>query len=239
VVVPAMSHGEGSQIVVSLYGRELVEDLEVQRAAGITVDHDIERIGLEFRIATRLTSWVAVSEEPAVDPTQPVRRERIPHALAHGLSLDGLGLVRRPGRAAGSALVTRAMLGGPPMIAAMPAATFMTARHEVETLGHGISASRAMLVGRVVLRKDRELIIEITLSRPLDWHPGDGDVSWPDGTCIHAEIVRERTTAQGRLARGLTVRLGLRLVADGPDGVPETVTLGGEHGLMVIRVRRA
>jgi Ca-activated chloride channel family protein len=84
--------------VVSLYAREMVEDLECRRAAGDeTVDPEIERLGLDFQIATRLTSWVAVSEEPTVDPTRPYRRERIPHALPAGLSVEGLGLRRATG----------------------------------------------------------------------------------------------------------------------------------------------
>src|SRR6266542_6332570 len=92
--VPAVAPGQASAAVVSLYGREAVEDLEMRRAAGTQADadHAIERIGLDFQIATRLTSWVAVSEEPAVDPTQPARRERIPHALPAGLSAEALGL---------------------------------------------------------------------------------------------------------------------------------------------------
>ena len=91
--VPAVGAGEGSAAVVSLFGREAVEDLEVKQAAGARdVDRDIERIGLEFQIATQRTSWVAVSEEPAVDPTQPARRVRIPHALPVGLSVEGVGL---------------------------------------------------------------------------------------------------------------------------------------------------
>ena len=79
--------------MMTLYGREAVEDLEVRAACGETaVDREIERLGLAFQIATRLTSWVAVSEVPAVDPTQPSRRERMPHALPVGLSAEGLGL---------------------------------------------------------------------------------------------------------------------------------------------------
>src|SRR4029450_13369661 len=80
--VSAVAAGEGNAAVVALYGREAVEDLELARAAGLPEsDQDVERIGLDFQIATRRTSWVAVSEEPAVDPGRPTRRERIPHAL--------------------------------------------------------------------------------------------------------------------------------------------------------------
>src|SRR5690606_32123918 len=48
--------------------------------------------GLEFQIATRLTSFVAVSDEATVDPGDPTRRAHIPHTLPHGMSAAGLGL---------------------------------------------------------------------------------------------------------------------------------------------------
>lgn len=70
-------------------------DGEASGAAGSSSwDAEIERVGLEFGIATRLTSWVAVSESPSVDPQSPIRRERMPHALAHGLSAEAVGLRR-------------------------------------------------------------------------------------------------------------------------------------------------
>jgi Ca-activated chloride channel family protein len=94
--VPAIEAGSGCAAVPSLYARERVEDLEAIVAAGerTGVDAEIERLGLTFQIATRLTSWVAISEEPSVDVGQPVRRERIPHALADGVSAEGVGLRR-------------------------------------------------------------------------------------------------------------------------------------------------
>jgi hypothetical protein len=91
--VPVLDPGKGSATVVTLYGREAVEDLELRAACGESaVDREIERLGLAFQIVTRLTSWVAVGEGPAVDPTQPRRRERMPHALPAGMSVEGLGL---------------------------------------------------------------------------------------------------------------------------------------------------
>jgi hypothetical protein len=56
------------------------------------IDRAVEEIGMTFQISTRVTSWVAVSEEPTVDPTRPVRRERMPQQLPHGMSAAGLGL---------------------------------------------------------------------------------------------------------------------------------------------------
>jgi Ca-activated chloride channel family protein len=95
VSVPAAQPGSGDPAVIALYARETVEDLETDLAAGAPapeIDPAIEKLGLEFAIATRLTSWVAISEEPAVDPRQPTRRVRMPQEIPHGMSVEGLGL---------------------------------------------------------------------------------------------------------------------------------------------------
>ncbi len=93
--VPPVGAGEGSGAVAALYGREVVEDLETRLAAGgdrREIDASIERAGLGFQISTRLTSWVAITEEATVDPRDPLRRERMPHELPYGMSAEGLGL---------------------------------------------------------------------------------------------------------------------------------------------------
>src|SRR5262249_55812820 len=93
--VEPVDPGQGNQAVVALFGRESVEDLEVRLAAGgdaREIDAAIERIGLDFQISTRLTSWIAVSKEQTVTPGDPLRRERMPHELPHGVSAEGLGL---------------------------------------------------------------------------------------------------------------------------------------------------
>jgi Ca-activated chloride channel family protein len=103
-------HGRGRAGVARLYGREAVEDAEMRLGAGQpreTIDREIEQLGLAYRIATRLTSWVAVDAEVSVDPTKPTRRERVPQALPHGLSVEGLGL-----RAPGGVLTEAAAFGG-------------------------------------------------------------------------------------------------------------------------------
>ena len=40
-----------------------------------------------------MTSWIAVAEEPSVDPRAPIRVERIPQVLPYGMSAEGLGLI--------------------------------------------------------------------------------------------------------------------------------------------------
>ena len=95
IEVPPTSFGEGDPAVTALYGREAVEDLELDLAAGAPrpeIDPAIEKIGLEFQLSTRRTSWIAISEEPTVDRRQPVRIERIPQELPYGMSAEGLGL---------------------------------------------------------------------------------------------------------------------------------------------------
>ncbi len=97
-----VAHGEGNAAVTTLFARELVEDLELNLSTGADkreTDALVERLGLDYQISTRLTSWVAVSQEVTVDPRAPKRKETMPQNLAHGLSAEGLGL-RQPMTAA-------------------------------------------------------------------------------------------------------------------------------------------
>jgi Ca-activated chloride channel homolog len=93
--VPATAAGEGNAAFGALFARERVEELELAGAAGQdrkAIDREIERLGLEYRIATRLTSWIAISDERDVDPRAPSRRQTIPQELPHATSAEGFGL---------------------------------------------------------------------------------------------------------------------------------------------------
>ncbi len=94
VQVAASEFGTGSRSVTTLFARELVEDLETQRVTdrGTQVDQAVTALGLDFQISTRLTSWVAISEQLTIDPRLPKRTVTQPHELAHGLSAEGVGL---------------------------------------------------------------------------------------------------------------------------------------------------
>lgn len=96
VQAPACAAGHGSGALAPLFGREAVEDLEMARTIAPEqhqdIDQTIEQLGLELQISTRLTTWVAISEEATVDPTRPTRREVMPTELPHGVSAEGLGL---------------------------------------------------------------------------------------------------------------------------------------------------
>jgi Ca-activated chloride channel family protein len=119
LVVKPTLHGEGSAAVATLFAREVVEDLELNLATGANkheLDPQIERLGIDFQISTRLTSWVAVSSKQTVDPRAPRRTETMPQALPFGMSAEGVGL-----RAASAPMATLAG-GAPPMMSAPRAA---------------------------------------------------------------------------------------------------------------------
>ncbi|MEZ4433578.1 MAG: VIT domain-containing protein [bacterium] len=102
VEVPALALGEGEMGVAALYGRERVEDLDLRISAGepfAALDDEIERVGVRFQVATRRTSWVAISEKVTVDPDAARRTVEQPHELPHGASIEGFGL--RAGDAGG------------------------------------------------------------------------------------------------------------------------------------------
>lgn len=90
IAVPALAAGEGDGRFAALYARERVEDLEASRHVGREVDDEVEWLGVDFQIATRRTSWVAISDDPTVDPTEPTRAEVMPHALPSGISPHAL-----------------------------------------------------------------------------------------------------------------------------------------------------
>ena len=138
VVLPPAKAGQGNSALPALFARERVEDLEMQIAANaprVELERDIERLGLEFGISTRLTSWVAVSQRATVDPTQPTRRVTQPQALPHGMSVAALGL--RPAHARMAAL-------GAPMATASAPLPAQRARR-LAGPGRGAAADAGML----------------------------------------------------------------------------------------------
>lgn len=93
--IAPIAEGEGSSAVSKRYARERVEDLEMQLWGGESqarIDAEIERIGLDYQIATKQTSWVAVSDERTVDPRRASQSVEQPHELPFGMSAEGLGL---------------------------------------------------------------------------------------------------------------------------------------------------
>ncbi|MCU0656715.1 MAG: VWA domain-containing protein [Polyangiaceae bacterium] len=93
--VPPQHHGEGSPSLPALHARERVEDLEALWARGQdqrALDRQIEQIGLDFQISTRLTSWVAITEQRTVSPGANNRKENVSQEIPYGMSAAQLGL---------------------------------------------------------------------------------------------------------------------------------------------------
>ncbi|MEO7113784.1 MAG: VIT domain-containing protein [Polyangiaceae bacterium] len=92
---PQSDANSGSDAVVTLFGRELVEDAEMRIAAGLDkrlLDASIEATGIAYKISTRLTSWVAIDPKVSVDPRDPSRRVEQPQLLPYGVTAEGVGL---------------------------------------------------------------------------------------------------------------------------------------------------
>lgn len=121
--VKPVERGEGSPALAALYARECVEELELAIATGARkaeIDPQIERLGVEFQISTRLTSWVAVSAQRTVDPRAPRRNETMPQAMAYGLSAEGVGLRAPSGQVARRSATTGSFAALRPAPAAAP-----------------------------------------------------------------------------------------------------------------------
>jgi Ca-activated chloride channel family protein len=82
--------GDGDPAIAALFGRERVADLEARRFGGESTDDEIERIGLAFQIATRLTPFIAVDESETVRPA--IHHESVPQELPYGTTAAAFGL---------------------------------------------------------------------------------------------------------------------------------------------------
>ena len=221
-----MAVGEGNAAVISCYGREVVEDAEMLVAAG--EGHfvpQIEAFGLNFQIATRLTSWFAVTEEATVDPLQPLRRERIPQALPAGLSAAGLGLRGRAIRR-----VLRTLMLRMPSEGTLDHEATKWGMEATGLRGRGTTPSehppkRHELRGRIVLRRNRELVVEITVDQVLAWDPSFVRVLWRDDTERGAEVDADLSTRPGTVEGGTVVRLALHLDETALPGPPARLLL--------------
>jgi len=82
------------------------------------------------------------------------------------------------------------------------------------------------LSGRIVLRRGRELIVEITLDQPLEWALPGAQMVWDDGTRRLATIDAAGTTRRGVFHPGQVIRLALHLAKDGPVAPPARIVVG-------------
>ena len=210
----------------ALYGREVIADLELEAAAlkEVSPDHDqrIEKAGLRHRISSRMTSLVAVAEQPSVDPRVPSRRERLAVEIPAGVSPMGSGLMSfvgpmlfsisarlRPGsKAVDMGWEKLARLAGRP-----PGSAMVAAKRIAGTEPRQVSITRA---GLLHAAPDA---FTVEFETPADdFFLPEGEIHlWLDGaTWLVARVNRRESSPGGPHAAGRVVRLALTL-----DGHPE------------------
>jgi Ca-activated chloride channel family protein len=204
VRIGSVAPNTGSPSVVRLFGRALVERLEIDAASGDDVDARIEEAGLMYRIATRLTSWVAISEDLTVDPSDPMRRVRIASQLPYGMSAEGLELSKQslqgPSVLYQLAPPSERVLGKrkAPIQFCCPPAAYLRPREP----GSSVDPLRA----RIRWRGEDRVVLEFELDCETEWDPVEVVV---DGGASAATIDRSATTAAGSYTAGQVIRLVL------------------------------
>jgi Ca-activated chloride channel family protein len=232
---------EGSGVLSTLFGREAVEDAEMRLAAGAgreATDARVEQLGLSYRIATRLTSWVAIDPTASVDPRAPTRRETVPQRLPYGMSIEGLGL-RPPAFLVGAARTTMAPLAMAAPMELLSDALESTPRMRMvaearpgskrggvfgRAFDAVFGASRFTATptatgsarGRIIKHRDDTIVVRLEVLAAFDW---DEDalaaatvyLELDDGTTIEAEVLVDQTTRAARLLAGQHAKLTLKL----------------------------
>jgi hypothetical protein len=95
------------------------------------------------------------------------------------------------------------------------------------------------LQGTVELRKERELVIAISVvaTDGIDWTPRPAaEVQWDSAKTLEARVDGERSTGKGRVEIGQTVRVSLVFPTDLPPGIPTEVWLVDGARRVCIRV---
>jgi hypothetical protein len=218
----------------ALFGREAIEDIELELAAvrhgrGKEEAEDrIETLGLRHGIASRKTSLVAISEDPTVDPKDPRRRERLAVEVPAEVSAEGAGLMQP--------VMIHAFSKGPmvfhdmcleadeeasPLMRSMPGAPEFTRRLGMRfdwlTKGPKMAPTRKVdIVGARVLRLDGPvLIVEFEVPETGFLLPVDGTqvhVCFEDGSDCRARVFGDESSQSGPHQAGLTIRLAVKLV---------------------------
>ncbi len=235
VVAPVPVDAESPQLARG-FAREAAEDLEAELAAtgdARSIDPRLERLGLDHAIATRLTSWIAMTEATTVDPRGATRREVVPQELPHGMSIEALGLraCAMPMAASPAILADTTMCalprartspraeeerhayGPPPKPPARAKGGFMRRLFGPGTPKDG---GRAALLARLRLRTPNAWVFE--LHGLASWSlPTSVVVVFADGSRAELALVAENTTAAGAVVAGAVIRLALRPIGSTPS----------------------
>ncbi|MGC4093313.1 MAG: VIT domain-containing protein [Polyangiaceae bacterium] len=253
--------GSGNARITALYARNQVEDLELLFAAKPgereRVNVRIEQLGVDFQIATRLTSWVAVDDVVRVDGSRGSRRVEQPQTLPAGLSAEGLGLhaprsmafavagFAPPSPASPELLKMRRVMAP---VASTPAGAGADAPARSRGLlqrvrgffAGGGSLEQApppseTLRGLIRINNEKRFAIAIATSNELRWAlPARVKLELADGSSLVLEVEQKHSTQSGTIAAGLEIRLVCRLLQKLPaEAVRMTIELEHEQRWIV------
>jgi Ca-activated chloride channel homolog len=225
----------------ALFGREAVEDVEMQLAAAgrsresALLEARIESLGLRHRIASRKTSLIAIAENPTVDPKDPRRRERLAVEVPAEVSAEGAGLTL-PSLSALSGPIpapARFRIQGIPGLTMEPTTLFQKREspHEADGDVFAVEDSEAeslsayepmesepgwleIFDARVLSKDGPTLIFEFEVPAPGFMLPADFAmvrVLFGGGVVCEAVVLGGESSQRGPHGPGLTVRLALRL----------------------------
>jgi Ca-activated chloride channel family protein len=230
--IPHTKHASAGQYISAasipigaLFGRESIEDAEIDLAASVennskAIERKIESLGLRHGIPSRMTSLVAISEDTTVDPKDPRRRERLPVEVPAGVSAEGVGLVRGAEMKFLTFGVARELVSYQDIIKAS-----RVGRYEKSRFANILTPKRSiigpMLLGPImidnarVLRIDDQILV-FEFEVPVDGFmlPGKHETIYVEfEDCGHspAGLLDRESTNRGPHQAGLTVRLALKL----------------------------
>jgi hypothetical protein len=222
----------------ALFGREAIEDVELQLAAAgggndaSRLESRIEALGLRHRIASRKTSLIAISEDPTVDPRDPRRRQRLAVELPAEVSAEGAGIAPAaplatmafhdvtPERARFALHISKASTDYNVNVEESDEESSWYRREEWAGSGPAADLSEPewleIFDARPLQVEGPRLIFEFETPAPGILLPDDGAavrVCFGDGTEVEATVLGNEGSPAGPHHAGLTVRLALTLAS--------------------------
>lgn len=216
LTVPPVNARGGTVTTVplgALYGRETIADLEL---GGARSDDRVMKVAMRHRIASRVTSLVAISEEPSVDPRSPRRRVALPVEVPAFVSAEGVGL-----RALGG--VRSLLMGDEAMLRRVEATASLDLRgshdfidgtrgftREIARKLQDLVTRRIGIRSRVLAVEGNRLVVELeTPAEGFLWPDGEVDVT-SDGNDIGTGTIDPPSSSpRGPHAKGLLLRLAI------------------------------
>ncbi|MGP1347480.1 MAG: VIT domain-containing protein [Phycisphaerales bacterium] len=214
VTIPPIAPGTGRQATVRLFGRELIEDTEAIAQSArdardrASIDERIRQISMAYGISSRMTSWIAIDDQPGVDPRDPMKRVRVPHELPAGLSAEGLGLRRSWGAGLCGAVADCVFMCIPSPLHDVDDSprVFRQATRAFDTQSRTIAA-------RLVSQAADQVVLEISNVEAIDWFPARVWIP----SLGRVGIDRRTTTRDGRHGPDAVIRLVLTRAIGFPD----------------------